>query len=272
MLALIIPGAAAADTAVSSNWAGYVAHRSGVRFRTVSARWRVPAVNCRSTSPGFSSMWVGIGGFDSSSSGLEQAGTESDCSAAGQAQYTAWYELLPASARTIGLRVRAGDLIGASVNVSGHRVTVVIDDLTTHRRFARALTASVLDTTSADWILEAPSACDSGGQCRTLPLADVGRAGFGSARAVTLGGHTGTVSGPRWGRTRLVLAAGGVRFAGAGSSSSSAQAVPSALTGAGSAFTVSYQASSTPSGGTYFSARAAVSARRVVSAFKPRSG
>ena len=40
------PSLASADTSASVNWAGYVAHKSGVSFRSVAAKWKQPAAVC----------------------------------------------------------------------------------------------------------------------------------------------------------------------------------------------------------------------------------
>jgi hypothetical protein len=37
---LAAPAAAVADASLSTNWAGYAAHRPGVSFRGVSATWK----------------------------------------------------------------------------------------------------------------------------------------------------------------------------------------------------------------------------------------
>ena len=54
-LALCAAPAALANTTKSSNWAGYAVHRSGVKFKKVSGRWKVPAASCAAGSRGFSS-------------------------------------------------------------------------------------------------------------------------------------------------------------------------------------------------------------------------
>src|SRR5689334_11284503 len=76
-------------TESSLNWSGYAVTGSGIT--NVHGEWTVPTVNA--TYPGFSSTWVGIGGY--SSSDLIQAGTEHDST--GGTDYYAWYEILPAS-------------------------------------------------------------------------------------------------------------------------------------------------------------------------------
>ena len=56
---------------------------------------RMACSGCRSAgSATYSSVWVGLGGYAQTSRALEQIGTEADCSAAGQATYSAWFEVV----------------------------------------------------------------------------------------------------------------------------------------------------------------------------------
>src|SRR6516165_10381755 len=91
-LTLACAAPAFGDTASSPNWSGYVAHHRGVRFSRVLAQWTQPGATCTPGSPSYSSIWVGLGGFEGSSR-VEQIGTELDCTAAGQAVASAWYDL-----------------------------------------------------------------------------------------------------------------------------------------------------------------------------------
>lgn len=233
------PAAAPASTVESSNWAGYVVHRSGLHFRSVSGRWRLPAVTCTAGQPAYSAMWVGLGGYGNTSGALEQTGTEADCSAAGHPRYSAWYELVPAPAHRVALAVRPRDLIAGRVTVQDHRVTIALADLTNHHRFQRTFTVGQVDVFAADWILEAPSACD-GSRCVTLPLADFRRATFGSARATTRAGITGTIASARWASTRTLLIAGAPHFTAVGAGAPGGDAITSALGPKGASFAVTY--------------------------------
>jgi hypothetical protein len=244
---LAAPDALAA-TAVSSNWSGYAVHRTGVSFRQVTGQWRVPRVSCSSGSPTYSAMWAGIGGYSESSNALEQTGTEADCTRSGRAVYSAWWELVPAPSRPISLSVKPGQLVRAEVDVSGRKVTLVLQNLTTHRNFRKSLTASQVDTASAEWIVEAPSNCISQSSCQTLPLANFGSAGFSGAHAVSTTAHGGSITSPWWDVTSIMLASGGRQFISDGGGSSGATAQPSALSGGGSSFAVSYQQLVTPPG------------------------
>lgn len=232
--------AALASSATSVNWAGYVAHRAEVRFRSATAEWRVPVPSCAAGSPASSAVWVGLGGFTENSDALEQTGVEIDCSDSGQAEYFAWYELLPAPPHVVSLGVEPGDLIRATVSASGHRVTIILADLSDRRTFRQAFYPSQVDTTSADWIVEAPSECNGLGRCFGLPLADFGRAGILGARAVTRGGRGGAIASRRWNTTAITLVPYSSRFF-ADTADTSAEAIPSALFAGGTAFTVTYQ-------------------------------
>src|SRR5205807_1358217 len=113
------------------------------------------------------------------------------------------------TSRTAQLAVHPGDRISASVSVSGHRVRLHIADLTTGGAIVRTLLASAVDTTSAEWIVEAPSACfdAAGSSCRVMPLADFGTTKIANARATTTRGDTGPIADPSWRTVAITLAA-----------------------------------------------------------------
>lgn len=244
LFALAVAPAAQAGTTASENWAGYAAH--GTTFDQVSAHWRQPHAACTPGERTFSAMWVGLGGYSLSSTRLEQVGTELDCTYQGQSRSSAWYELVPGPSRTIaGLHVRPGDALSASVDHSTAGVVLSIEDLRTHYLFRKTFHPSGVDITSAEWILEAPSACSFGGiACETPPLTDFGEARFWVARAQTTRGTTGPVSSSAWWRTKIVLTSSGQQFIGNRPNGTSlGTATPSALNPAGGAFTVTYRAS-----------------------------
>jgi hypothetical protein len=239
-LALAAP-AALADTSTSSNWSGYAVHRSGVNFSRVSATWKQPSARCSAGNQTYSAVWVGLGGYSQNSNALEQIGTEVDCTGSGRVSSSAWYELVPAASQPISLRVRPGDSMAASVTVSGHRVTMHLEDLSSHRVYQRTLRAPSTDTASAEWIVEAPSDCFSANSCQTLPLSDFGSARFNLARAQTTTGHIGTISDRGWDQTKINLASGGRQFvAYNGSRPALGVATPSGLSSGGSSFKVTF--------------------------------
>jgi len=241
---LLAPAAAAGAASVSSNWAGYVAtaRRS---FTSVSGVWTEPALSCTPGREGYSAVWVGLGGYGEGSRALEQAGTDADCTRSGHASYAAWYELLPAAPVSVRLTVHAGDQLVAAVTISGRHVTFGIRDLTSGARFAKTVRASVIDASSAEWIVEAPSACASEDSCRTLALADFGQAAFAHATA-TAGRHTGPVGDPAWSATALELQQRSLLPGSAGGTARRPQAsvvlgVPSAASPGSGAFSVGWQ-------------------------------
>jgi hypothetical protein len=260
---------AAANTAVSENWSGYAAHRSGTHFRRVSASWRQPTGTCTSGETTYSAFWVGLGGFNLSSDALEQIGSELDCDSSGTETLSAWYELVPAASHAIKMTLHSGDLIRASVTVVNKRVTLALSDVNRHESFGKTITDHEIDISSAEWIAEAPSECSSANDCQTLPLTDFGNVAFSGASAENASGHTGSISSSRWSTTRIVLATTGTRFI---STTNSVAATPTALTGGGRAFSVDYSGSSSSgAGGVSSSASSAETAGRIPTATRSAS-
>jgi hypothetical protein len=186
-------------------------------------------------------VWVGIGGYSLNSNALEQIGTETDCTSGGHIKQSAWYELVPAPSRRTTMRVKAGDVMWATVGVDGHKVTMTLTDLTTKRVFKKTVQVKSVDTGSAEWIVEAPSECSSSGNCLTLPLANFGSVGFTRAQAESTRGQFGTITSSHWQTTQIQLsAASRPQFGPASLAGGVAQAIPSALASASTAFSVSY--------------------------------
>lgn len=234
---------------VSSNWAGYaIAGKSAsgapIVFTDVTGTWTVPKATCTPGRRTFSAFWVGLGGFSRNSRALEQIGSEADCTIAGAATYALWYELVPSPPLAIHLKVAPGDRLTAAVVASGTNVTLQITNRTRHTRFTSRTTVAAADLTSAEWIVEAPSACDVAGSCRPLPLTNFGSVAF-SAAAATGDGHAGTISDPAWTATAIELAeygAGGVdaRFIPLPATPTTG-AVPGPLSADGRGFSVTWQ-------------------------------
>jgi len=248
-LALIAAGAlwgapaamAATGSSSSSNWAGYAIHHANKKFTKVVGEWTQPTLTCTPGQSTYSAYWVGIGGYAENSDALEQIGTEADCNAAGDSKMSAWYELVPAPSRTMRLVVHAGDTLAASVivDLKAQRVRLELTNATTHKSVVKTIHDSDLDLTSAEWIAEAPSECQSSNNCQTLPLADFGSTTFSFAYAQVSKGHKGSISSRAWDNTKITLVPGGQRFVGFGSGGGG-EATPSKLTDGGSAFTVTY--------------------------------
>ncbi len=255
----VLDGAAAASAhvvnaqqAASQNWAGYVAHSNlgSGQFSSVSGSWVQPSVNS-STSQGYSAFWVGLGGSSGQSQALEQVGTSAD-TVNGQTQYYAWYELVPAPETRLDLAVHPGDHMTGKVSVSGSTVNISLSDQTTGQSVTKQLQMSNPDTSSAEWIAEAPSSVSQDGSHQVLPLADFGNVTFTNASA-SGDGHTGSVSDPNWSLQQVQLsspggsgdwAGGGAGIAGDSSgfvsTQSGAGAQTSSLTGDGSSFSVGW--------------------------------
>jgi hypothetical protein len=212
----------------------------------------VPSVSPNSSTSqgqGYSAFWVGLGGSSSGSQALEQVGTSSD-TVDGQPHYYAWYELVPAPETQLNLAVHPGDHMTGKVSVSGSSVTVSLSDQTTGQSVTKQLQMSNPDTSSAEWIAEAPSSVSQDGNTQTLPLADFGKVTFTNASA-TSGGHTGSISDQAWTPQQIDLSTNGgagqfggagipVSDLGAGNGQSAAGAQPSSLSSGGSSFSVSY--------------------------------
>jgi Peptidase A4 family len=237
-------GSTPSQEAVSGNWSGYVA--SGTQFKSVSGSWVQPAASC-SSGQSYAAFWVGIGGASQGSNALEQTGTQSDCNSSGQTSYYAWYELVPAAPVQVSMAVHPGDKISAKVTVSGNTVYVSLNNDTTGGSFSKTLQTSSIDTSSAEWIAEAPSQCDSGGNCTPLPLADFSNVAFSGATATDSSGHTGPINDSSWSSQPVALSPsqGGSgfssQFTSTDSQSSSAGAQASSLSSDGSSFSVAYE-------------------------------
>lgn len=209
-LAFTAPALAVTQQAASQNWAGYVVtSNDGSDFSAVSGQWTEPRVDCSAnTQSSYSAYWVGLGGGGEQSSALEQIGTQADCSPSGTAKYYAWYELVPSAPVKLSLAVAPGDSVWARTAVTGDRVSLYITDQTTHHTWSRTLTmtSTAPDTSTAEWVAEAPSECagEATSQCTPLPLANFGKATFRDAHT-TSAGHTGSISDAGWSAEAIEL-------------------------------------------------------------------
>lgn len=239
------------DTSTSANWAGYVVTQAGTTYTSVTATWKQPNVTCGAEDAGESSaFWVGLGGSSQSSQALEQVGTAADCDpTTGKPSYYAWYELVPANSVTTKLAVHAGDTITTSVNVlDGTTIELQVKNRTRHTSFTTKKTYATPDLSSAEWIAEAPSSCDSF-RCSQIPLSNFGSVSFTNIAAIgnTVGGTL--TANPGWTSTSISLVPDGNgrgylpgpdRFAGR--VNSTAGATPSAESTDGRSFAVQWTA------------------------------
>ncbi len=153
------------QTLVSLDWAGYAVASNNLfpqpLVTGVNGSWTVPAVTPTAVDT-FSAAWIGIGG--QSDTTLIQTGSEHD-SINGQAVYSLWYEILPASSITISsIQINPGDLISASITLVDAKTNswlVEIDDVTTGGCFTQNCFGQTMDYNSskltAEWIIERPT-------------------------------------------------------------------------------------------------------------------
>ena len=215
-----LPGPKHSD---STNWSGYavetnLATPAANAVTDVKGSWVVPTID--SATYGYSSVWVGIDGYASST--VEQVGTEQDSSG----RYYAWFEMYPRASRSIA-QVHPGDAISAEVSYLGKNTyQLTITDRTRGHGFTYRTRQKVnAQRTSAEWVVEAPSSF--GG---VLPLADFGTATISGAQA-TLLGHIGSISDSKWQADPMTMVtAGGV-----------VKAEPSSLSAGGSSFSVAWK-------------------------------
>jgi hypothetical protein len=163
------------QTTTSTNWSGYAA-ASGT-YTSVSSSWVEPTGKCSSGAQ-YSSFWVGLDGYNSST--VEQTGSEVDCSGS-TPQYYSWYEMYPAYPVNFTNTVRPGDHFTGSVTYAGsNKFTLKLSDTTQGWSHTVSKTLSGAARSSAEVIAEAPCCTSSGG---ILPLADFGTVNFTGASA-----------------------------------------------------------------------------------------
>lgn len=172
----------------SYNWSGYAVSTANDAVTDVKGSWVVPAlVSCTSTT--YSSFWVGIDGYSSST--VEQTGTDSDCSS-GVPAYYAWYEIYPHPSFLINtITVSPGDVMSADVTFDGRgKFTISITDETNGQTFSISSREFRGKRSSAECIGEAPSV---GGAIATL--SDFGMVWFGQDNTGVQGTCGATISG-----------------------------------------------------------------------------
>ena len=215
----------------STNWSGYAV--TGSSFTSAKGSWTVPSVNCAKTPNTYSSFWVGIDGWTSST--VEQTGTDSDCNGSSPSYY-AWYEFYPKGSVNISsITVVPGDQMSAAVTYSGSEFTITITNETTGKTYSKSSKVSGAKRTSAEWIAEAPCCTRGGG---ILPLADFRTVYFGQDYSGINGTNDATdssISGPinNYGTAvnESIMVNG---------TTGADEAVPSSLTSDGSSFSVAW--------------------------------
>ncbi|MBV8079758.1 MAG: hypothetical protein JO186_05205 [Actinobacteria bacterium] len=189
---------------VSPNWSGYVAtgqDGSPVKYTSVTGTWTVPAATCNGAASygGSSTAWVGLGGYTTKNQ--EEVGTDSNCSAKGKPIYYAWFEFVPFISYNVFPAppdvVAVGDTITGTVKiVSTTMVEVQVVDQTKNWTFDKTVAFSSQDTSTAEWIVEAPADCVRW-TCHEANLANFGAITMHGISAVG-NGSTGTLSDPDW--------------------------------------------------------------------------
>src|SRR4051812_6898620 len=236
---------------VSENWSGYAVTAPNTSYTSVTATWVEPKLSCTGESGTSSAFWVGLGGYDTSSQALEQAGTSADCDDQGRPTYYAWYELVPAPSVTIKLKVNPGDTITTSVNVvaAGDTILFQVKNRTRKTTFTKRLPFSNPDLTSAEWIAEAPSLCNQF-RCTPVPLSNFSTVQFSKIAALG-NGNGGTIANSAWTSSAIKLVPTSRRgfFPGpdgfAATSGSKAGAAPGDPSPDGGSFAVSWLANAT---------------------------
>ena len=232
------------EAAVSLNWAGYIvrapAGAEPLRFTDVVGTWVQPKLRCTKGHAASSGFWVGLGGADSTSLALEQAGTAAICTSSATAVHYAWYEVVPAPPVRWKLAIAPGDKILAAVAYDDGRAVLELKNLSRGTAVTRTVAAPAPDLSSAEWIAEAPSLCSSLSSCKIDRLANFRRVLFTKA-AVTGGEHTGTINDSTWEATSVTLRPKSGDIASlVPEDPKAAGAVPSPLTDDGRSFSVTW--------------------------------
>ena len=222
------PGAAAsAATSVTSlqsvNWAGYAASFGTTTFRFVSAQFTAPPLDCTGVTAAngaWSAHWVGLDGFRSTSTTVEQTGLLAGCNGT-TPEYAAWWEMFPNAPGYPSITVNAGDTIRMSVyyNRSTRKFTLTFSDTTSGQKFSRTRACPAGATcrrNSAEAISEAPFDTTTS---TVLPLADFQTASFANVAITnTTGTHRGGLRSSFWNTSQITQAAGnGTNFTITGS-------------------------------------------------------
>jgi hypothetical protein len=199
-------------TAFANNWAGYAVARKGVKFRNVTATFFVPFLNCKASPGGstgtFSSAWVGLDGFLTTSRTVEQDGISANCARnTSRPEYAAWYETFPHPEVQTRIVIHPGDSITATVTFSSRtsKYRMALTDNTNHHHFAvsQRCAVSVCKRSSAEFISEAPSLIN-GHTVTQASLADYGAESYASVAITSSTGQRGGIISRHWNPTRIV--------------------------------------------------------------------
>jgi hypothetical protein len=203
-------------SSTSRNWSGYVA-TGGTTYTSVSGTWVIPKPD--PSVAGIDATWVGIGGANTTD--LIQAGTEATVNGDGTVTYDAWTETLPQSTKSISLAVSAGDTVSVSITEQTTGVWLVdMKNVTTGKSYTTTIRYNS-SKSSAEWVQEAPSIGRG-----IAPLDSFGTVKF-TAGSTVVDGKQQSLSGA--GAKAVTMTDG----------ANQPLAIPSALGGDGSSFSVS---------------------------------
>jgi Peptidase A4 family len=224
----------------------------------VSGSWTVPTVTASGSGTTYSSVWVGIDGYSSST--VEQVGTEEDI-VNGHAVYDAWWEMYSSGKQQpeqviTGMTINPGDSITASVQYittgshAGQFLLSITDSSHANDSFSIYETSSVVQSpqasrSSAEWIVEAPTVGNN-----VSALANFGSVTFTNASA-TINGVTGPVNSSSSQSYAINIASGGAT-----------KDTTSILYNSGTSFTVSYNSGS--SNGSQLGSNSGISRRSIL--------
>ena len=156
----------------SSNWSGYSA--IGGPYAEIKGTFTVPSVLSGVPANAQVSEWVGLDGTSANDSSLIQAGVDEypDVRAPQGYDVQAWWEILPAAETNITMTVNAGDKVTVAIwKVSSGVWKINVTDDTTGASFTTPNETYNGPGTSAEWIVEATTECQSQSNCRTASLA-----------------------------------------------------------------------------------------------------
>jgi hypothetical protein len=197
----------AGELETSRSWSGYVLTarpRETISFTRITGTWTVPTVTCAPGDAGAASaVWVGLGGYRDPPANLEQIGIDANCDVSGRPTYYAWFELVPYPAYPIEAKVGPGDVVSAEVRIVSPNVELRLENRTRSWTVVKRISWAEPDTSSAEWIVEAPATCIR------FRYARPSLASFRSVKirelAAVANRRAGTLSSPAWTATALRL-------------------------------------------------------------------
>jgi Peptidase A4 family len=186
-------GGTGLTSAFSLNWSGYAdTSPKGSTYRSVTGAWREPKITgCEASVRSAVIFWVGIDGFKSRH--IEQDGSIAECPGNGSKTpvYGTWWEMYPKPLQVVGMHVKPGDEISASVTRKGTSYTLKVTDSTTKGNSlstVKTCAVSSCPDRSAEWIAERPELAASTGKFSLLP-------NFGTWTLASAGARAGARSG-----------------------------------------------------------------------------